>query len=451
MKNSLLALIWAFAILPTFAQNTLPPSAQPHATQLKHSATQALKRAGFNLDKPAPTTKTPLTAQNRSGGLQLDSTITFFAYTPDLQDSIPIYRTVYQYPQPKLDIETAYQLENNAWLALSRTSIHKDALGRIVEVFAEANDLDMNVFVPDSRVLIHPHQNTPDLIDSFFVYGWDADAADWLLLFYSKNLFDGSGRLLESSSTFDYFGEPINLKDVYFYDTNGDNTRIESYAIFEGFELNTARQDLEYQNHLLVKNTTSNVDFFGETTPQQQIRYVYTSFGKTQSENSFIWSFELEDWDLFQTIILDYDNAQRVISTETLLYTEGEPDQRDLETYAYIEDEHLALLATYFWTGDEYILSDREYYYYSGGTSSSPVPVFAALPLQISPNPSTGISRISIKEASMVQIFDNQGRLIHSGEYQADAMLNLNDLPNGLYIVTARTAGEIFSGRLVKQ
>jgi len=451
MKNSLLALIWAIAIIPATAQKTLPSNVMPYIANWNHTTTKALERAGFEVEKHHPATTTPLTAQNRSGGLQLDSTITYYGYVPGLQDSTPIFRTTYQYPQPKLEIETVFQMENNAWLALYRSNIHKDALGRIVEVYAEANDPDQNEFVPDSRILIYPHQNSLDLIDSFFVFGWDQDAAEWMLLFLTQNQFDGSGRLLESISSFDYFGEQIILKDVHTYDANGDNTLIVQYAVFEGVEFNTARQDLEYQNHLLVQATSSSVDLFGEVAPYSQERYVYTNFGKVQQHNSYEWSYDEEDWVQTGAVLFAYDNVQRVNSMETVVYTAGEPDQRDLETYAYIEDEHLSVLATYFWTGDEFMLSDREYYYYSGGTSSSPEPVFAALPLSFSPNPTQGSARLNLTEPSLVQIFDTHGRLLNSGEYQPGTLLNLNDLPNGLYIVTARTAGELFMGRLVKQ
>lgn len=450
MKNSLLALLWAFAILPAFAQKTLPPSAQPYATHLSPSAAQALKRAGFDLEKQTPSKPLPSSAQNRSGGLQLDSTITF-GYAPSLQDSAPIYRTIYQYPQPQLEVETAYQFENNAWLALYRSNIHKDALGRIVEVFAEANDFDLNTFVPDSRILFFPHQNTLDLHDSLIIYGWDEDALDWALLFYVRNHFDGSGRLLESISSFDYFGQTIQLKDVHSYDANGDNTLIESYTVFEGVEFIGSIQNLDYQNHNVVQHTFSTVDLFGQTTPMTQQRYIYTNFGSLKQEDSYEWSFEEEDWVQTEAVIYDHDNAQRVSARETVIYTEGQPDQRDLETYTYIEDEHLALLAYHYWNGDEFILSEREYYYYSGGSVSSPEPVFAALPLGFSPNPTEGSTRLSLLEPALVQIFDTQGRLISSGEYQAGALLQLNDLPNGLYIVSARTASEAYMGRLVKQ
>ncbi len=450
MKNSLLALFWALALVSLSAQKPLPQSLHSHVAGLDPKVSTALKQAGFDLLTDVSKRVNPV-AQNRSGELQLDSTKTFFGYEfIGPIDTIPFLRTIHEYPQATVETQTVSQFENDAWLTVNRSTLFKDDQNRIVEILSEAFDLVKGDFVPDSRAIAFPHEDSPVLIDSFYVYGWDTLAMDWALLFYTTNKFDGQDRLIESVSSFDYFGQPLLFKDVHTYDANGDNTLVETFAIFDGIELPSGKRELEYANHLPIEVIAFVSDGLGAYVAQSRITYTYTNFDREEQVNSYEWSFDSNGWQQTQGDTYGYDNAQRVNSKESILYNQDGSEERNLSRFSYVEGEKLALESNFVWDGI-YFLVDRKFYYYSDATLSEQEPVRAALPLAASPNPTADWARLNLEEPAVVRVFNTRGEMLSSEECQANPVLNLQELPSGIYFVTARTATEQYVGRLVKE
>jgi len=451
MKNSLFALLWAIVLVPASAQKTLPQSMQPYFENLNPKAVSALTKAGFDLaanpsavDKPG--------APMRSNALQLDSTKTYFGYDfVGTDDTLPLYRTIYQYPQPDIEFEYEYQYDMDAWQTVSRSKTSKDNLGREVEVFSEEFDAAINDFKPNSKLVVFPHSNSLVLIDSFQVYGWDTVAVDWLLLFYSKNLYDAQDRLVESINSFDYFGQALLLKDVYTYDANGDNTLVESFALFGGLEIPSGKREMEYQNHLLTEAIAFSDDGMGGLIAQNKTTYTYTSFDKQEQVNTYSWSLAANDWKQTQGNLYGYDSAQRVNAQENVIYAEDGSEERNLSKYDYVEDDQLNSEANYYWSVSNYYLSDRIFYYYSDGTLSDKEPIHPGLKLDISPNPTSGVVRLNLEAPAMIRIYNTQGEMVSSGEYQPNYTLHVSDLPSGLYFISARTENEQYVGRLIKE
>ena len=451
MKNSLFALLWVFATVPVFAQKTLPASLQPYLENLNPKVSKALKQASFDLSA-SPSAEVKPGAQQRSGALQLDSTKTYFGYDfVGTDDTLPLYRTIYQYPQPDIEFEYEYQYDMDAWQTVSRSKTSKDNLGREVEVFSEEFDAAINDFKPNSKLVVFPHSNSLVLIDSFQVYGWDTVAVDWLLLFYSKNLYDAQDRLVESINSFDYFGQALLLKDVYTYDANGDNTLVESFALFGGLEIPSGKREMEYQNHLLTQAIGFSDDGMGGLIAQNKTTYTYTSFDKQEQVNTYSWSLAANDWKQAQGILYGYDSAQRVNAQENVIYAEDGSEERNLSKYDYVEDDKLNSEANYYWSVSSYYLSDRKFYYYSDGTLSDKEPMHAGLKLDISPNPTNGLVRLNLEAPAMIRIYNTQGEMVSSGEYQPNYMLHVSDLPSGLYFISARSENEQYVGRLIKE
>ncbi len=450
MKNSLFALLWAIALVPVCAQKTLPQHLQPYIENLNPKVVKAFKQTGFDLS--ANLSATPKTvAQNRSGELRLDSTISFYGYDfVGTDDTIPHLRTNYEYPLPTLEIQTELQYEIDEWAPLSRSNIYTDGQKRIVEVLSEAYDVAKGDFVPDSRVVIFPHGNSQDLVDSFFVYAIDSATMNWAVLFYSLNQFDAQDRLTESVTSFDYFGEIVLFKDVHSYDVNGDNTLIESFAIFDGIETPSGKSELEYLNHLPIQVVAFAPDGLGGYLPQTRITYAYTNFNKEAQVNSYEWDLGANDWIQTQGVIYGYDSALRQNSKETIIYHQGGLEERELARYDYIEAEKIATEAYYIWDGI-YFLSDRKFYYYSDATLADKEPIQVALPLEVSPNPTAGLVRLKLDAPAVVRIYNTQGELVSSGNYQPNYTLTISDLPSGLYFITARSESRQYAGRLIKE
>jgi len=453
MKNSLFALLWAIVLVPASAQKNLPQSLQPYLENLNPKVASALTKAGFELAANPSSVIAKPGAQMRSNALQLDSTKTFFGYDfIGTDDTLPLFRTIYQYPQPSLEIQTEYQYDMDAWQTVSRSNISRDNLDRIVEVYSEAFDIDKGDFVPDSKSVVFPHEDSQVLIDSFFVYGMDTLGVNWILLFYTTNQFDAQDRLVESISSFDYLvGQPLLLKDVYSYDANGDNTLVESFALFSGLEIPSGKREMEYQNHLLTQAIDYEDDGMGGLIAQSKTTFTYTTSDKAEQVNTYQWSLDANDWVQTQGDTYGYDNSHRVNSKESVIYSQDGSEERNLSKYDYVEDEKLKSEANYYWSVSTYFLSDRKFYYYSDGTLSDKEPNNAALHLEITPNPTSGLARLNLKAPAMIWIYNTQGELVNSGEYQPNYTLHFSDLPSGLYFVSARSENEQYVGRLVKE
>lgn len=447
MKNYFLpALVWVLATSQIFAQKTLSPSLKPYADNLPHNVKSLLSHAGFDLQAASPNK-----VVSRSP-LQLDSTKTYFGYNqPAPGDSTPLLRSNYTYPAADTKVEVNYQFENGGWQPLSCATLISDDQQRIVTILGETYNPDTQEFEPDSRLENFPHGNSQDLIDSFFVYGWDTTQNDWLLLLYTINTFDAQDRLAESISNFDFNGTQVLFKDVYSYDDKGDNYLIEQYAVFDGFELPSGRTEITYSDHRPIE---SNMFVFNgiEFVIESRETYAYTTFGALRLTLFFEWDAGVNDLKLVQWVEHKFDNEQRVASTETTTINPDGSDTRQLVTYAYIQDENLSLEMNFNWDDDlfDWILDNKKHYYYNGLVSTPFVPN-PALSLQIIPNPTVDAIRLTLENEAFVQIFNTSGTLVQSQVVQPGQMLNLVDLPVGVYQVTAKQGADFYIGKVVKQ
>lgn len=73
--------------------------------------------------------------------------------------------------------------------------------------------------------------------------------------------------------------------------------------------------------------------------------------------------------------------------------------------------------------------------------------------IEIYPNPTTGVVKVSIGTAAQMSVTDLTGRVVIATSLQAGTQeLSLNNLPNGLYLYCIQTStGSLFTGKFVKQ
>ena len=453
MKNSafFIALFFTLALQTAFAQKTLPPSLRPYAENWTYTLVKSLHRAGYDMPAmpAAPGFDKGVSSRNT---LQLDSTKTFYAYGLNFPgDSSPLFRTVYKYPSADTKIEVNYQHENSGWLTLNRSTLISDSQERLVEVLAEAFDPVSQSFKPDSRLEVFPRGDSPELVDSVFTYGWDSTIMDWAPLFSIRNVFDDQDRLLESNSQVDYFGDPLIFRDVYYYNDNGDNHLIESYAVLGDDEFLGERTDLVYVDHRPIEVLVSVADSIG-FMQESRTNYAYTLFGAVRKQMDFEWDAEKGNFRLSKTIDYTYDFAQRLAGKETAIMPLNAWEERTRISYSYIDDENLYLEWHHNWDHDlfDWILDSKKFYYYNGLVSVDPTPG-PALALQVSPNPTAGTVQFSFDHEATVRVFDLAGQLVHSRLMQPGQPLDMSELPAGIYAVTARQGTDFYSGKIVKQ
>ncbi|MDX2281997.1 MAG: T9SS type A sorting domain-containing protein [Saprospiraceae bacterium] len=447
MKNVIWALLWAIAIVPATAQKRLPVSLQPYVANFTYPVAKTLQKAGFALPGITPHTQHSM-VQQRFSPLQLDSTKTFYGYdVPFPGDSTPLFRSKYRYEPLNVKIEENEQFEDGKWKKMSRNTFLGDGLGRDLEITGEIYLDSSQQYFPESRLLNYPHGNSKTLSDSIFAYSWNMDTQEWTLILEVHNQFDANDRLLESRSLIDLFGTPVWLKDKYFYDAQGDNIRIETYFSDGAFEVLTAKVENAFENHQPVETIAYIVDDNSGFAPQSRVSRTFES-GLEKETLSFEWNYETNDWQQTESIRYDYDSAKRVIFNEKTFYVENGPAEQERITYAYKDEDNLALESIYFGFDNNFFLSDRKYYYYSGGMSGTNDLKAEALTLR--PNPTLGQVQIQLDEQAVYKVFNATGELVSSGICQPNSTLQLNNLPTGMYFISAFTSNKMFSGRLVK-
>lgn len=450
MKNSLFALLWAIAVLPSFAQKPLTVSLQNNKSMLNETQLAAVKHLGFDVDQTLAQSVQPK-ADSRSNPLKLDSIKAFNGYDFHPQsDSVETSFTTYAYPQAHEKIETIYSVEAGERFPLSRSFIYSDDQGRIVEVLGEEWDAEKGDFVPDSRAVSFPHGDDQTLVDSIYVYALDSATHTWVTIFFTINTYNAQDRLLESVSSFDYFGQQVLFKDVHTYDANGDNILVESFAIFDGFEIPNAKRELTYQNHLPVEVISYVTDGISGFTVDGRITTEYNSFDLVAQVNTFFWDVALGDWTQVMGTTYTYDSAKREKTRLQIVYNQDGTEDQEIFAFDYEQDDQLHSEAHGFGDGaGGFDLFDRTFYYYSDETLAGREPQFT--PLQVMPNPTAGMIRLGLEEQALVQIFNLKGELVISGSYQPNATISLETLPSGAYIISAQDAHNRYNSRLVKE
>lgn len=452
MKNSLVALVWALIALPAFAQKTLPVSMQNHKSLLNPTQMAAVKHLGFDVDITLAQAHQPV-AGSRSNPLRLDSIKAFNGYDfHPAGDSVETGFTTYAYPQSHEKIETVYSTENGERFPLSRSFVYSDDQDRIIEVLGEAWDPEKGDFVPDSRAVSYPHEDDLTLIDSIYVYALDSATQTWVTIFFTINTYDAQDRLLESVSSFDYFGQQVLFKDVHTYDTNGDNILVESFAVFEGLEFPNAKREITYQNHLPVEVISYVTDGVSGFTVDGRITYAYNNFDLIAQVNTYLWSVAINDWLQVMGTTYAYDGAKRETSRLQIVYNQNGTEEHEIFTSDYEQDDQLHSEA--HGVGDAsavYLLADRTFYFYSDETLAGREPQKMTMPLQVMPNPTADVIRLGLEEQAMVQVYSLQGNLLMSGSFQPNALISLESLPSGVYVIAAQDAQNLYSCRLVKE
>ncbi|MCB0545317.1 MAG: T9SS type A sorting domain-containing protein, partial [Saprospiraceae bacterium] len=108
---------------------------------------------------------------------------------------------------------------------------------------------------------------------------------------------------------------------------------------------------------------------------------------------------------------------------------------------------------TMFWDDDlfDWQLDSKKHYYYNGLVAVDPMPSHT-LHLQTFPNPATAEVRFALVGDGEVLIFNSSGKTVLSQHMSAgNSVLNIANLPAGLYLLTARQGKDLYVGKVAKQ
>ncbi|MCC6461100.1 MAG: T9SS type A sorting domain-containing protein [Saprospiraceae bacterium] len=435
---SLVFAVWVSAQTPAF----LSPNAQQHLAQ---HAPQLLKQLQ-QLAQHAPQNK----VQDRGDALLLDSTVTYFNYSAN--DSTPQFKSVFSYPSDVLSVETTYANQSGQWQPYSRSAQHFDALGRTIRVLSETYH-PTKAWIPESRLEVYPHGDSQFQADSFIVSVWDTTATAWLLALQNSTSFDNQDRPVVIFTLFNEFlGQSFALLDELEYDANGDNHLTIQSLQDQGVWIPFTRIDLEYEQHREVLQTSSLIIDEQTSFPQSRIETSYTPEGLTSVVKSFSFDPISGGWTLDETTGYLYDAQNRVISQVDDIPSVSDPERNWIQ-YDYVEGENLRFEAHYLWDfagTNSWVVTDKTFYYY-GNTTAGHEAVNAG-PLPLAPNPSTGLVRLPALNKGLVTVLNTQGQAVQPAQTQLqDGLLDLSNLPAGLYYISVQDGANRQTGALVKQ
>lgn len=454
MKRFFLPVLsWTLAMSHLFAQNQLPLSIQDYAVNWSFSVKQMLEAGGYEVPGPHAEFALVPEIKTRSNELQLDSTVIYFGYNENTPDSTPLFRNVYTYPQSDTEVISEYYFDFDHWTPLARTTLVEDELGRLVDAVAQQYDDQSGTFIPDSRLLMFPHENTED-VDSFFVYAWNTQIKDYVRQLAIWNMFDNNERLKESRSAIEIFEFPIEFIDRYTYNIDGELALIESYALDGTEEIPASREEYWYSDHLLTTVTTLVSEGPDGFIAANKIQYDYTDFGKEALIQTFDFDREKNDWKLIMVNGFVYDEEERVIAQEDVREDEQGIWIRHMKTFDYAQDLYVGLESGFSYDNDleEWILEDKKYYYYDGLTAVDPKDPIIADAAFLWPNPTAGEVQVKLPGKVSVHVYTISGQFVKK-YYLApgDRILDLSFLPAGIYQVLAKSDEDYFSGKLLIQ
>lgn len=389
--------------------------------------------------------------------LRLDSTVTFYGYNifnfpGQTADTTPLVRSVYAYPNPDTQVEVNSEYQIDTWITQNRTTLTKDDQGRLTGAFGELYDAGAQAFVPDSRLSAYPRGNSATLVDSFLVERWNVDVQSWEPAFETRNVFDAQDLLKEAYSTFYGFGDNIEIKEVYTYDANGDNTLIESFAVIAGFSFPSGKSELTYVDHKPVEVIAYVYDG-ANFVWTSQLTYTYTPFDSILQVNSFEWDPELPGWVQTQSDEYTYYPDRSLQSKETTFYEGNGETTRERIVYEYVDNtDDLRLENIYLidQSTGQFYLDGRKYYYYNGITALPAAPRRVES-LALSPNPSAGAVQTSLPGEAWFTIYGSGGQRLSTQRLQPGETLDLSAYPAGLYRVVAQDGDKVFAGSVVKE
>lgn len=364
-------------------------------------------------------------------------------------DSTASQRVLYDYPLPEQRIETSYQFEEGLWVAQNRISYILDAQERTIENILERYDPGSQQFIPQTRAQTFPRGTSSTLVDSVFTYNWMADQNTWERFIVQRNRFDTQNQWIESESVISFLGQSFVNRDLRFYDTQGNLTRIENYTLVNGQFTLTSFSTQVFENGLLSKVTT-----YAPVPPMDSVPLNLSV--STYGENNLIHSIEGFSWDIVNKVwnknsrtALSYTAENLPQSRTSEIITNGN-SQFSRSDFFYKDNERLTQEQNFVGVGmpPEWTLDSKKFYYYDLASSLKEPPVQL---IQISPNPSRDEVQVNIPTGAYFQVYNTAGQIQASGEMNGQNRLDLREWPRGMYWIVAQDGQQRWVGKIVKE
>ncbi|MFA5814497.1 MAG: T9SS type A sorting domain-containing protein [Bacteroidales bacterium] len=428
-------------------------------------------------------------SNNLAGQKLLESVVSYFY--PTERDSFKIWKEVYEYNSAGKKASLArytWDSRRNGWVGgMFPAEECFDCPGK----FEYSYDKSGNQVLTDGFywgfqnkwVVITRQESGFDAYGNRVCYSfnrWSDEKKDWIPIHGQEYGYDEAGH---TTSDAVYFWDTVKKawnpyqKEEFFFNDQGKQT------MYLRFLWDASRRDWTYHTksewtydslgtQTLYANfawTWVKKEYVWKEADRKKTEYVYDSAGNQVSSTVYNWEPGYKKWtryvqrkksfDLAGNLIRDvnyrwsagtdgwlgndsaewaYDYAGHVVSEAR--YNRSSGNLADLHRFGktervfdsagdQIQETH------YYWDTETktFNLETKDFYYYR--TSTTGTQDIPADPIQIFPNPTTGILNLSgLAKPADVKIFSLQGMLIRT-IHQVENTVDISDLPAGVYIL----------------
>lgn len=203
----------------------------------------------------------------------------------------------------------------------------------------------------------------------------------------------------------------------------------------------------------------------------QRVDYDYDTAGKLVSETALYWYMMFWVYDFRYDYVLDtdgfvleknmsvplYNDWRKLISIGYSNFTNGNARKMEsvFDFWGGTSGDKVSSYIPFVFNGEAMIRKAKsiELTYAASDTAQSVNDIKDGLQLKIFPNPSIGMFYIDSFNYTVVswQVFDLAGRIVRSNnEQMTTAVVDITDLPRGVYLLKAYTPGAVLSQKLIK-
>ena len=311
----------------------------------------------------------------------------------------------------------------------------------------------------------------------FMRSGWDNDAQQWIPSYKYDYIYDSENRLITRLySSWDENTQQLTAssKREYTYDGNSENPALHQYFTWNDYNQEwLLRSQSEYtydSNGNLTLQVYSSWDMF---TQQWS---VYTQYERSyDSENDLIlylnsdWNVYTQQWESDFKDEYTFDSNRNLTVRLNSVWNTNTQQWVDQLKYEYAYDNsytsedlivHFAEPYTRHKITDyvrkswdiynqEWITDIQGTYHFSEQTVGITSATEAGI--EIFPNPANDIITFNIENtnATTIQLYDAQGKYLHTQVLAQDNQLPVRHLDSGVYFYQLQYDGEIFGGKFM--
>jgi len=399
----------------------------------------------------------------------------------------------------KLDstISEMWNQDENSWLFTGRKKFTFTVNGNMTTAITSSQDAS-TLFIWANSAKTETTVNTAGKITSNVTYSWNKTTSKWIPSMKMEYTFNQNGHLTSNST---YMGNPITgsliglFKTEYTLDANGNIISDIGYSwdTPSNSWVKSSKTEYTYANGKMTLDLSSDWDDGTDTwIKSSKTEHTYNAGGKNTLDITYNWdeTIAIPDWVKSDKIEYTYDTNGNMTSeisskwnkeasiwvysdkTELNLNANGEMTMYSMYSWDENTNKWIGFMKTtttfgstsggikysistsHLWDEDanNWIVASRSTSYYSNQTNLADE--ISVTNMRVYPNPAREFivfDFANFSEIALVEIFDIQGKKVLEQKLSANMQISVSNLQKGLYLYRLNSAGNIYSGKIMKE